>query len=151
MGIEDSNSPDESPPLSNRRYVETSWNRAKPTANYDVADRLAVYGITIDFAATSGDPDSELTRALLDEFNITLLPTENPFAVIFVRTVHGLSLDDLDSTRRYRLELRYISPQQRQLVLLNTGASDDLYGTLPPASIEVKSVPTSSGAAENGQ
>ena len=148
MGVEDFESADELPPLSNRRYVETSWNRAKPTANYDVADRLAVYGITIDFAAASGKPDSELTRALLDEFNITLLPTENPFAIIFVRTVHGLSLDDLDSIRRYRLELRYLSPQQRHLILLNTGASDELYGIHPLTSIDVESV--LNGTTETG-
>ena len=148
MGLEESASSAPLPPLTDRRYVETTWNRAKPAANYDVADRLAVYGITIDFAATSGDPDSELTRSLLDEFNITLLPTENPFAVIFVRTVHGLSLDDLDSIGRYRLELRYLSPQQRHLVFLNTGAGSDLYEIPKLSSLQVDPVLAGTGATE---
>ncbi|MEZ4560801.1 MAG: hypothetical protein R2854_30930, partial [Caldilineaceae bacterium] len=32
-----------------RRYIDAVWNRAKPAANYDVSDRLAVYAIAIDF------------------------------------------------------------------------------------------------------
>lgn len=103
---------------TNRRYVEAGWNRAKPTGNYDVADRLAVYGITVDFAAASGSADSDLTRALLDEFNVALLPTENPFTILFVRTVHGLSLDDLDCVRRYRAEQRGLAPDERVLLQL---------------------------------
>jgi hypothetical protein len=113
--------------LTNRRYVENAWNRAKPTGNYDVADRLAVYGTVIDFAVASGMADSDLTRALLDEFNITLLPTGNPFSITFVRTVHGLSLRDLDCIRRYRDELGYLSPQERSLVLLVDEPLDTLY------------------------
>jgi|SRR5690606_26791948 len=83
-----------------------------------VADRLAVYGITVDFAAASGSADSDLTRALLDEFNVALLPTENPFTILFVRTVHGLSLDDLDCVRRYRAEQRGLAPDERVLLQL---------------------------------
>jgi hypothetical protein len=113
--------------LTNRRYVENAWNRAKPTGNYDVADRLAVYGTVIDFAVASGIADSDLTRALLDEFNITLLPTGNPFSITFVRTVHGLSLRDLDCIRRYRDELNYLSPQERSLVLLVDEPLSSLY------------------------
>jgi hypothetical protein len=104
--------------ITNRRYVEAAWNRAKPTGNYDVADRLAVYGITVDFAAASGKADSDLTRALLDEFAVSLLPTENPFTMIFVRTVHGLALDDLDCIRRYRAEHRGLAPDERVLIHL---------------------------------
>ena len=103
---------------AHRRYVEAAWNRAKPTGNYDVADRLAVYGVTVDFAAASGKPDSDLTRSLLDEFNVTLLPTENPFVILFVRTVHGLTLDDLDCVRRYAMEQRGLTPDERALIQL---------------------------------
>jgi hypothetical protein len=103
---------------TNRRYVEAAWNRAKPTGNYDVADRLAVYGITIDFAAASGKADADLTRSLLEEFGVTLLPTENPFTIIFLRTVHGLQLDDLDCIRRYRAEHRGLAPDERVLIHL---------------------------------
>jgi hypothetical protein len=116
--------------LSNRRYVENAWNRAKPTGNYDVADRLAVYGTTIDFAAASGLADSDLTRALLDEFNVTLLPTENPFGITFVRTVHGLGLRDLGAIARYQAELGYLSAAERALILLPTEPNSALY-TLP--------------------
>ncbi|MEX1020690.1 MAG: hypothetical protein WDZ49_13580 [Litorilinea sp.] len=123
--------------LTSRRYVESAWHRSKPTANYDVADRLAVYGITIDFAAVSGDPESELNRSLLDEFGVALLPTENPFTIIFVRTVHGLALDDLDCMRRYQEEMRLLRPAARALVELvplkarNEGAA--IYGAELPA------------------
>jgi hypothetical protein len=103
---------------TNRRYVEAAWNRAKPTGNYDVADRLAVSGITVDFAAASGKADSDLTRALLEEFHVTLLSTENPFTIVFMRTVHGLQLDDLDCIRRYRAEHRGLAPDERVLIHL---------------------------------
>ncbi len=125
MGLPESRPLTAAEVVSNRRYVEAAWNRAKPTGNYDVADRLAVYGITVDFAAASGKPDSDLTRALLDEFNVTLLPTENPFTIIFVRTVHGLTLDDLDCIRRYRAELRGLAPDERVLIQL-AGAGEPI-------------------------
>lgn len=126
-------SPEPSERLSNRRYVENAWNRAKPAGNYDVADRLAVYGATIDFAAASGLADSDLTRALLEEFNVTLLPTENPFAITFVRSVHGLGMRDLGSLARYQTELGYLTPAERAMVLLTTAPSDLLY-TMPHRS-----------------
>ncbi|CAN5628338.1 hypothetical protein BH10CHL1_BH10CHL1_02590 [soil metagenome] len=113
--------------LPHRRYVEVAWNRAKPAGNYDVADRLAVYGTTIDFAAVSGDVGSDLTRAMLDEFNLSLLPTDNPFSITFVRTVHGLGLDDLEAIKRYRAELEYLSPEERALILLIDDPNDTLY------------------------
>ncbi len=122
MGIVDEWEEDGAAQWTDRRYVEAAWNRAKPTANYDVADRLAVYGVTVDFAAASGSAGSDLTRALLEEFGVRLLPTENPFTIIFVRTVHGLALDDLDSMRRYRQELRYLPEDHRALVCLSAGS-----------------------------
>lgn len=141
--------------LTSRRYVESVWHRSKPTANYDVADRLAVYGITIDFAAVSGDPDSELNRTLLDEFGVAMLPTENPFTILFVRTVHGLALDDLDSMRRYREEMRLLRPAARAVVELVTpgnraygdAVGEAIYGANRPAETIVSdaseaSVPT---------
>ena len=93
---------------------------------------MAVYGITIDFAAVSGDAESELTRNLLDEFGVTLLPTENPFTIIFVRTVHGLALEDLDSMRRYAEEMQHLRPAARAVVELipsrGQDGGDALYG-----------------------
>ncbi len=118
LGLPESRPMTKAEATTNRRYVEAAWNRAKPTGNYDVADRLAVYGITIDFAAASGKVDSDLTRTLLDEFGVNLLPTENPFTIIFVRTVHGLQLDDLDCIRRYRAEHRGLAPDERVLIHL---------------------------------
>jgi hypothetical protein len=87
-----------------RYYIENGWNRAKPTANYDVSDRLAIYGVTVDFAAASGSSDTDLTRTLLQEYDLALLPTQDPFSITFVRTVHGLSLEDLDCMQRYAAE-----------------------------------------------
>ncbi len=104
-----------------RRYIENSWNRAKPTANYDVSDRLAVYGITIDFAAASGRSDTDLTRTLLEEYNLALLPTQDPFSVTFVRTVHGLGLEDLDCMRRYAAEYEALAmtAETRRLLIVD--------------------------------
>jgi hypothetical protein len=118
LGLPESRPMTKAEATTNRRYIEAAWNRAKPTGNYDVADRLAVYGITVDFAAASGKADSDLTRALLDEFGVTLLPTENPFTIVFLRTVHGLQLDDLDCIRRYRAEHRGLAPDERVLIHL---------------------------------
>jgi hypothetical protein len=119
--------PDAKEALPHRRYVENAWSRAKPAGNYDVADHLAVHGTTVDFAVAAGDASSDLTRSLLDEFNLTLLPTDNPFSISFVRTVHGLGLDDLDATQRYRSELEYLSPEERALVLLIDDPDDTFY------------------------
>ena len=118
VGLPDGKSPAKVEMLTNRRYVEAAWNRAKPTGNYDVADRLAVYGVTVDFAAASGKADSDLTRGLLDEFSVALLPTENPFTIAFVRTVHGLTLEDMDAVRRYQAEQRGLAPDERVLIQL---------------------------------
>jgi len=130
LGLPEARTTTKNEAITNRRYVEAAWNRAKPTGNYDVADRLAVNGIVVDFAAASGKADSDLTRALLDEFSITLLPTENPFTIIFVRTVHGLTLDDLDCIRRYRAEHRGLAPDER--VLIHLGPTLDREPSAPP-------------------
>lgn len=112
---------------SKHQYVESAWNRAKPTANYDVVDRLATRGAKVEFATVSGDADSDLSRALLDEFGVTLLPTQDPFSITFVRTVHGLAMDDLESIHRYKAELSHLSPDERALVLLTSDPSDGVY------------------------
>lgn len=110
-----------------RRYVEHVWHRAKPTANYEVSNRLAVYGMTVEFVAAPGDPASELTRTLLDDFNMTLLPTNNPFTLLFVRSIHGLALGDLESMRRYQTELSYLSKAERKLILLADFFTESVY------------------------
>ncbi|MBX3013511.1 MAG: hypothetical protein KF832_18470 [Caldilineaceae bacterium] len=110
-----------------RRYVEHVWHRAKPTANYEVSNRLAVYGMTVEFVAAPGDAGSELTRTLLDDFNMTLLPTNNPFTILFVRSLHGLALGDLESMRRYQTELSYLSKAEQKLVLINDFFTDSVY------------------------
>ncbi len=142
MGFVEEWDDDEPEEWSERRYVESAWNRAKPTANYDVADRLAVYGVTVDFTASSGDADSDLTRALLDEFDVRLLPTQNPFTIIFVRTVHGLALEDLDSMRRYGLELHYLPQEYRDLICLDPNDEGSLYRTGTASTSDLPS-PTS--------
>jgi len=80
------------------------------------ADRMAIYGLSVDFVAASGQADSDLTQMLLNDFNIRLLPTQNPFSITFVRTVHGLSTHDLNSMKRYRAELEVLSPEERALI-----------------------------------
>lgn len=109
------------------RYIEHVRHRAKPAGNYDVSDRLAIYGMTVEFVASSGDATSELTRTLLDEFNLTLLPTGDPFTLLFLRAIHGLGLGDLDAIRRYQEELTYLSPAERQLILLSDALWDSVY------------------------
>ncbi len=111
--------------------LERLWNNAKPAANYDVADRLATHGITVDFAAVPGRPDSDLTPAVLRDFRLNGLPNGNPFQVSLVRTVHGLRLDDLDSARRYRAEVwRLLEPERRQILLTRTHEVS-VYGAEP--------------------
>jgi hypothetical protein len=90
--------------------------------------------MTVEFVAASGDPESELTRTLLDEFNFTLLPTNNPFTILFVRSVHGLALGDLESIRRYQNELSYLSAAERKLVLLADFFTEGVYQREPIAS-----------------
>jgi hypothetical protein len=137
MGIVTPEEAPETAPFTQRRYVEAAWHRAKPTANYDVADRLAVYGVSVDFAAVSGNADSDLTRSMLEEFNIRLLPTENPFTILFVRTVHGLALDDLDCMRRYRREVETLTPGQREMLLLAPYSAEPARPPAPAAQAQM--------------
>jgi hypothetical protein len=77
-----------------------------------------------------------LSQALLEEFKMTLLPTEDPFTILFIRTVHGLALDDLDSIRRYRAEMNHLSAEERTLIMLDADPDDSIYRFRrePPAS-----------------
>ncbi len=123
--------------FSRRRYLEGLWNRAKPTANYDVVDRLAVHGISVDFAAAWGTSESELSWTLQEEFKVALLPTGNPFTALLVRTVHGLALEDLACMRRYQAELGQLSPEARTLVQLDNSPISPAYpatSSSPPAN-----------------
>lgn len=104
-----------------RRFLESLWNRAKPTANYDVADRLVVTGVEVDFAAVSGGGDSDLNESVLGEYRLARLVTGDPFTVTCVRTVHGLGLDDLESVHHYRAELARLSGAERGGILLGEG------------------------------
>lgn len=110
------------------RYLESLWSNAKPAANYDVSDRLAAHGITVDFAAVSGSPESDLTESILRDFRVVGLPNGDPFQVTFVRTVHGLSLADLGSIQRYRQELARLGANGRRQVLLTESGAAAVYG-----------------------
>lgn len=110
------------------RYLESLASNAKPAANFDVADRLAAHGIPIDFAAVWGSPESDLTETTLREFRSTLLPTDDPFRINFVRTVHGLTLADLDNIRRYYLELTLMSEAALAQVTLVQHQRHAIYG-----------------------
>lgn len=110
------------------RYLESLWSNAKPAANYDVSDRLAAHGITVDFAAVSGSPKSDLTESILRDFRVVGLPNGDPFQVTFVRTVHGLSLADLGSVQRYRQELARLGVNGRRQVLLTEMGAATVYG-----------------------
>ena len=110
------------------RYLEALWSNAKPAANYDVSDRLAAHGITVDFAAVSGSPQSDLTESILRDFRVVGLPNGDPFQVTFVRTVHGLSLADLGSVQRYRQELARLGANGRRQVMLTENGAAGLYG-----------------------
>ena len=111
------------------RYLESLWSNAKPAANYDVSDRLAAHGIIVDFAAVSGNPQSDLTESILRDFRVVGLPNGDPFQVTFVRTVHGLSLADLGSVQRYRQELARLGANGRRQVMLTENGAAAVYGT----------------------
>ena len=68
-----------------------------------------------------------MTRTLLDEFNLTLLHTGDPFTLLFFRAIHGLGLGDIDAVRRYQGELDYLSPAERQLILLSEELWESVY------------------------
>ncbi len=114
------------------RYLEEMWSVAKPAANYDVSDRLAAYGLPVEFAAVSGDPDSDLTEGVMQSLRIPRLLTGDPFQITFVRTLHGLELNDLGSMARYMAELGRLNPAARQQVLLADAIDAELYNQQRP-------------------
>ena len=114
------------------RYLENSWNAAKPSANYDVSDRLAAHGLPVEFAAVSGDPDSDLTEDVLQSLRIPRLLTGNPFQIAFVRTLHGLELSDLGSMTRYLAELGRMDNAARQQILLTDIIHAEMYNQQDP-------------------
>ena len=109
------------------RYLESMWEVAKPSANYDVSDRLAAYGLPVEFAAVSGDPDSDLTEGVMHSLRIPRLLTGNAFQITFVRTLHGLELNDLGSMSRYLAELGRLTPAARQRILLADAVNAEMY------------------------
>jgi hypothetical protein len=110
------------------RYLEALWSHAKPAANYDVADRLAAHGIPVDFAAVWGSVESDLSETTLREFRSTMLPTDDPFRLNFVRTVHGLTLEDLGSIRRYYNEMMLLNDTNLDQLALVERQRRLLYG-----------------------
>ncbi|MXZ19296.1 MAG: hypothetical protein F4Y84_01540 [Caldilineaceae bacterium SB0665_bin_25] len=116
------------------RYLETMWNAAKPSANYDVSDRLAAHGVPVEFAAVSGDPDSDLTEDVMQSLRIPRLLTGNPFQIAFVRTLHGLELRDLGSMTRYLTELGRMDSASRQQILLTDAIHAEMYNQQDPRS-----------------
>lgn len=114
------------------RYLETMWNAAKPSANYDVSDRLAAHGLPVEFAAVSGAPDSDLTEDVLQSLRIPRLLTGNPFQIAFVRTLHGLELRDLGSMTRYLTELGRMDSASRQQILLTDAIHAEMYNQQDP-------------------
>ena len=114
------------------RYLESMWNAAKPSANYDVSDRLAAYGLPVEFAAVSGDPDSDLTEDVMQSLRIPRLLTGNPFQIAFVRTLHGLELRDLGSMTRYLAELGRMDSASRQQILLTEVIHAEMYNQQDP-------------------
>jgi hypothetical protein len=108
------------------------WDVAKPSANYDVSDRLAAYGLPVEFAAVSGDPDSDLTEGVMQSLRIPRLLTGNAFQITFVRTLHGLELNDLGSMSRYLAELGRMNRAARQQILLTDAANAEMYNQQLP-------------------
>ncbi len=100
------------------RYLENVWTAAKPAANHDVSDRLASHGLPVEFAAVSGNHDSDLTEDVLQGLRVTRLLSGDPFQITFVRTMHGFELKDVASIYRYRTELVRLHPSLRPQLLL---------------------------------
>ncbi len=114
------------------RYLENMWNAAKPAANYDVSDQMAAYGLPVEFAAVSGDPDSDLTEDVMQSLRIPRLLTGNPFQIAFVRTLHGLELKDLGGMTRYLAELGRMDSASRQQILLTDAIHAEMYNQQDP-------------------
>ena len=88
---------------------------------------LAAYGLPVEFAAVSGDPDSDLTEDVMQSLRIPRLLTGNTFQITFVRTLHGLELKDLGSMARYLAELSRMNTTSRQRVILTEAAQAEFY------------------------
>ncbi len=122
------------------RFLESLRSHAKPSANYDVSDRLASHGILVDFAAVWGSVDSDLNESTLREFRSALLSSDDPFRLTYVRTVHGLYLGDLSSIRRYYLEMTLLSDDLVGQVSLVERHGRLLYGIATTAAKEVEGI-----------
>lgn len=120
-----------------QRHLEFLWSNAKPSANYEVSDRLATHGITVDLAAVSGDPESDMTEMTLQDFRVARLVTGDPFQITFVRTVHGLKLEDMESSHRYREELHRLDERAWAQIALSPDRT--LYGVASSEADEVDS------------
>lgn len=112
------------------RYLELLWGTAKPSANFEVADQMVAYGIPVDFASVPGTPDSDLTRDVLRDFRVAKLNSNNPFAITFVRTLHGFSLGDLESSRRYQAEFDDLSEDERAMIALIDDSRTPVYNAV---------------------
>jgi hypothetical protein len=110
--------------------LELLWGTAKPSANFEVADQMVAYGIPVDFASVPGTPDSDLTRDVLRDFRVAKLNSNNPFAITFVRTLHGFSLGDLESSRRYQAEFDDLSEDERAMIALIDDSRTPVYNAV---------------------
>lgn len=110
-------------------FVEELSARAKPAANYDLTTPFAHQKVEVDFGITAEREGSTLIRPLAQR-SMTLLSSYDPMALSMVRTLHGLTLDDLTLTDHYRYEYFRLAEENRaMLLLLAETEAPPLYGT----------------------
>lgn len=109
-------------------FVEHIYARAKPAANYDIIHSLSHQHIEIEFGATLEGEKSLLQRAFAQR-RMNLLASYDPMSVSAVRTINGLTLQDLMLVERCNREYQRLHPDDKSsLTLLSGHKAEMLYG-----------------------
>jgi len=113
-------------------FLEQSYTRARPAANYEVISRFSRDAGDVEFGVTPEGSNSRLGNPARQR-GIPLLASRDPLSVIFVRIVGGLALEDLTLAGRCRRAYQSISQADRDGLSLvpaaQTVEAASLYGT----------------------
>lgn len=114
-------------------FVEESFARAKPSANYDATTNLRTPVLETNFAMVPTISTSRFA-GFFESRRIIPLASHDPTALTTVRTLHYLALDDLILTERGRSEFQRLYYGDRDLLtILKEDA--EFYSTIPDDTV----------------